>query len=258
MGPMQKNGMPAKKKRRANGDRTASTQKTALAPKADPPKTDRWVIEWPSDGGVLAAISPRLEAAFAKLLIPPHKGPGIPISGLIPSIPRSLVVEYYGNDLVIPSDELVSQSVTENELATTKRHAAALLKTLNGLHMPAIDAFSPTGYSPFEVSQGLPLYTHLVILLAAIECTEIPVLPPAAGKGRKPKRRAARLMMGIAFFYTLLTGRRPTISTTDGIASGPFLELTRDVFGIFGVDASAEAQARAFIADKEESSGAAP
>jgi hypothetical protein len=132
-------------------------------------------------------IQARIEAAFRELAIPPPKGPGLPYALAIPGTGRQLLVEAgCGPDRHIPNTMPASAEATQKEINGLRKRAAELLKALDRLHKPAVDAL---GY-PKPPAGALPML--LRILIAAADAAVIPDLAKNAGLGSPKKIRCRR------------------------------------------------------------------
>jgi hypothetical protein len=160
---------------------------------------------------------------------------------LLPGIARQLAL-MVGNDQPPLSTRAAASNTTKRELKDVQKHANALLKTLEGLHEPAITALSDIG--PLWPQGKLTLL--LRVLIAAVDSAEIAETAPTAGRGRLPNLQATRIAEYLKQYFPLLTGKPATVSTRseDGKAYGPFLDAVTEIFRILRIDASPETYAR--------------
>jgi hypothetical protein len=112
------------------------------------------------------------------------------------------------------------------------RSASRTLALLDGLSQPALDALNYQKDALRQLRIGL-----IVLYGAAIQAKVSPATKPE----KIQERKIARV---VAQHYYDLTGKAPSVSTKDGKANGPFLDLLNAVYEILDVRASAESQAR--------------
>ncbi len=123
---------------------------------------------------------------------------------------------------------------------------------IHKMHADAFDAIES------DVRHPLSLATEIAKLNAAAKrgCTKLLTQDPVPAPKRRRKKWAARdITVLAAGSFERLTGRRPTINVDPETkqSSGRFLNFLTEVFREFGIEASTEAQARAFV--KEQKGG---
>jgi hypothetical protein len=189
----------------------------------------------------------RLQAALRDLPVwHPSEGTerkAIPYETLIPGIARQLA-HMRPTDRKNPHGAIASRTTTAKELAAVRKNATALLRTLETLHKPAIEAL---GYLHPWPKGPRGLETQLRILIAA-SSAEPSDLPANAGKGVPVKYQARKVARTLAQHYLGLTGKPPTRSVFgNGPAFGPFIYLLKTVYEILGIEVDADGQAREAI-----------
>ena len=210
-----------------------------------------------------------IEAAFRELEIKrPDDPQKLSYESLIPSIPRQLLVER-GNvrptapvspevakmwdaiDILRRHTEPASNRATRRELVVLKRQAEALLKALNALHKPAIDALN---FRREALIGGGGLKARLQILIVAAAAAEVPALPANAGRGRRINTQARKMALEVAKHYFGLTGEMPTVRTPIGGGKpyGPFIQLLTEIFAALDIRAGVENHARWAIKAMEQ------
>jgi hypothetical protein len=144
-----------------------------------------------------------------------------------------------------PHSAIASRTTIKKELAEVRKNACTLLRTLQTLHKPAIEAL---GYlKPWPTGPG-GLETQLRILIAAASSAELPELSANAGKGAPVKYQARKVARTLAQHYLGLTGKLPTrIVSENKSAYGSFIVLLTAVYKILGIEAEADGQAREAI-----------
>jgi hypothetical protein len=183
-----------------------------------------------------------IEAALRSLPIKPPTDPNaIPYSITVPRIARELAK--LGSRAEVRG-AMVGSATTRKELAAVQKGAKALLAVMHSLHSPARIALAEIW--PSETGYFMqPLLALLAGLEAAAAHAVVPELPPNAGRGAPPKKRADHVAACVAFHYKALTGRKaaPNNRRTDDTL-GPFVSLLAVVFKANGIDASAEHYAK--------------
>jgi hypothetical protein len=167
-------------------------------------------------------VALELEAAFRKLPIAPPDDEHIPYESLLPGIVRQLA-------LMKPVDcKVVARDATKRKLIAMKKPAKSLFEDMSTMAL-------------------LPL--NLRLSIAEISHAEISKLPLPGSRGAPQKSLALRVARTVAEHFYGLTGTRPTriTPTGGGKAHGQFLELLAAIYGILGIKASVENQAKAAI-----------
>ena len=126
-----------------------------------------------------------------------------------------------------------------------RKHASALLRILETLHKPAIEAL---GYLKPWPAGPRGLEAQLRILIAAASSAGPAELSPNAGKGAPVKYQARKVARTLAQHYLGLTGKLPTRSVSENKrAYGSFIHLLTTVYKILGIEADADGQAKEAI-----------
>ena len=187
------------------------------------------------------AKAARLQAAFERLEIAPTAEDRLPYISLMPEILRGLLLMGGMRAGRSPHHEGAPPNTIRRELAALAKRAEALRAVIRRLHKPAIDAVALRPKWPASWD------TQLSILMTVVAHAEVPDLPANAGLGAPTKTMARQIAQAVADHYRGLTDKKPTISTKDGKATGPFLDLLAEVFDTLDISARPESQARAVI-----------
>ena len=138
---------------------------------------------------------------------------------------------------------LTSRKTTRTELDKLARLADALADHIeHHMHMPAIVALAEARVMRDTIRS---LSREWAMHARRADLSQI---PERVGRGPEQLRQ---LPCVVAWMLRqdveALTGKRPTISVTEGKASGPFIDLVGEVFGILAIEASPEVVAREIL-----------
>lgn len=149
-----------------------------------------------------------------------------------------------------PTATRVSLKTCIVELEALAKSSWIFVDALNKLHAPAEMAVAAAlgdrrRFADFQYDQirkAKAIYTARDTLRRAEAWPSPPSLNPT-------DRAAGKITSAVADAFLEVTGRRPTISTRDGRATGPFIQFLGLVFFEVGHKASAETFARKWIRD---------
>ena len=155
-------------------------------------------------------------------------------------------------ELEEPRSLPASRGKSEAELRKLGKLATELAEHIQAMRQPAIAALFAEGYNPFNVAaSALDLAEGARMAFGYVDQSD-----NATGR---PKKLAARdLTDFLASVYTHRTGAAPTLTTSIGrghAVSGPWHDFLTAVFSALGIDASAEAQARAYMEKSRQKGG---
>lgn len=142
------------------------------------------------------------------------------------------------------------------------RHGLARL--INALHEPGVLALADAGFiervrlrdmllSDADAARLRPLLSKLGRAAQTASVSNIPSGPTKGAHKKFLPRDVAKIL---AHYYRSITGKSPVIivNPLTNVAGGAFVRLVADVFNAIGIRASAEAMARAAIADTKKNS----
>jgi len=145
-----------------------------------------------------------------------------------------------GNDLPMVSHATVKRA--KKELKKLDDAVCKLINRLEATHGTAIAAIEKQKPDRHRLNIEADLLSLSTAIRRAYR--DIPE-PPVEGTGQK--KAAREITNCVASYYTRLTGKNPTRVYQDGKAGGHFVCLLRNVFDALEINASPEAQARAFM-----------
>ena len=162
-----------------------------------------------------------------------HRLPGMVdvVSRLLPRAP-------------LPKFSKISPASAEKEMKEFLKKVEELLDCLEGQHRNSIDALASVGF----VNDRHRLVNLLKVAKEAAHSPNLSFGDEYDARGRKPHLLAKGLSRILASDYSVLTGKRPTV-TTDPYsrghpAGGEFLKFVQAVFLALDINASAETWAR--------------
>jgi len=143
--------------------------------------------------------------------------------------------------------EQVGRTKTRNELEKLAHPGSDLVECFNALHEPAILALAKFGFCR---EQGKPPEKLRAIAKKAAE-SDLSWVPETIPGGRPQNRCAHAIATMLAYYYEMLTGKKPTRSVDpykdSDSACGPFIDLVKNVFKALGIRVNAEDIARSAI-----------
>jgi hypothetical protein len=144
----------------------------------------------------------------------------------------------------VPSFSKIGRVSAEREIANLSAKIEGLIDCLEGLHGKSIDALASAGF----VNDRFRLMDLLKVAKEAAKSASILSADDLSGRGRKPDFLARGVSRILAFDYSDLTGKPPTVTTDSYLpgypAGGEFFEFVRAVFLALGIEASPETWAR--------------
>jgi hypothetical protein len=165
----------------------------------------------------------------------------------------SLLVSWTHNRIVEPVLALRGTEPGKRALLGLNEQALNLIDAIEALGPDETMALRRVEFAQREVLEFLDDVNSRIVRAHEDLSLAIPV---PVRRGAPPKRLARQLACHLASVYRELSGADPTISTVDGKARGPFLDLVLDVFNAFAVDGSAETWARNAVASLKEEKAA--
>jgi hypothetical protein len=183
-----------------------------------------------------------IEMAFRELAIAPVSPDTLSYEGLIPEIPRQLVL-LRGN----PPPEKLPPKASLKRLTEATSALSRLLQCMSPLALEAVA--TKLDEINFPDPSLAALKKQLLWLEYAAKCAELP------NSRRAPtKTQSRKIAEAVAEHYEALTGKKPTVSFDQKNSKdySPFVTLLQRVYDALNVNASAASQARALIRRKKE------
>jgi hypothetical protein len=150
----------------------------------------------------------------------------------------ALLLLYSNSASLRGEDNPTTTKQAERELLALRSRLGALRRQVGKMSKTAIDAMASAGVGGDDLGG----------LVQMEEAAQRALERLRARRGRPHKQRADWVTLIAASVFSRLTGVLPTLRTDlKGRAHGPFVELLEAVFETYGITASAEARAKAFI-----------
>ncbi len=183
-----------------------------------------------------------IKAAFQRLPLLHGRDPL-----LLGAIATLSEVDRHGSGALPQKFSIANRRCTKKELESLIYLTGNCAEQLETLHQPAILALANNGFIRGENISPEKLRT---IAKKAAE-SDLSWVPEKLPGGRPQNRRSHAVATLLAYYYEMLTGKKPTRSVdpykVSDAAYGPFTDFVREIFKILGLPVNVEDIARTAI-----------